>query len=209
MNLSLTLKIEDVKIKPGQVFDFVGILDHTLFSDDKFYLIYKYRFGKNQILFTLKQAFYFTVKGEPMHLPLGQNFDSIDKINMDEPWDNTKKDGLNFADSFEVLKGNDGIIKHRPNLDINQPIFGIGTEWMLSSINRKLELEHDKLKNEEDKKKQKIKKAKEDENKLKIEMILAEEEVLASNENEYETLTRHFLNFSTEIDEFFNSHRNG
>lgn len=195
----IEVSINNVSIFIGDVFDFVRVYYIKGLGplDAKLFLIYKRQSDNLQIYFTLRQAVYFTVKGNHITIPNNDDFDfpkEHEKINgnYEDYYNKIAENKMNFVDSFIVLKGNEDSEHHRPNLDINQPILGIGIDWMKSSIEKKeLEIilkqrrEADRQKNIELEKKKEIEK-------LKLIKLLNEEKERASNESSLETLNRQF-----------------
>jgi hypothetical protein len=199
---NIIFPINKVKIYAGEVFDFVNVNLIEDFSQptNKIMLVYKRRSDKVLISFSSIQASYFTVNGNAFDIP---NLDRVDTKNMTpftkESLSERNRDSLIFVDTFTVLKGNDGNENHRPNLDIDQPLFGIGLDWMKSSIEkRKLDLALKELDGIN-----KIKRARavaaEEEKQRIISKILEEEKEQAINENSYESLTRHFLTLNQNL----------
>jgi hypothetical protein len=199
---NIILSINKVKIYPGEVFDFVRVYIMEGFGEieGKCIIVYKRRKDNISISFSIKQYRYFTVNGANMDVP---NFDGFDfeslPILTNEYFNKRNQSGLNFVDTFTVIKGNDEIEKHHPNLDVNQPIIGIGLDWMKSSIEKKkLELALKELDSINKIRRAKAA-AKEEEVKRMISKLLVEEKEQAFNENIYETLTRHFLTLNENL----------
>jgi hypothetical protein len=208
-----TFGIEQVLIRPGDVFDFESFFDDS--DDDNLiegFLVYKRRSDNNSIIFSMRQSEYFTVKGKAGRYANWEKIDYNNRLQFtSENLNVITEDGINFVDSFTVLTGSIGNYKHYPNLDINQPILGVGLDWMESSIEKKkreLQLEEEnkilkrslqiQMQNEHNRF-QEIKKLKEEVTLAKISKILEEEKEQAINENSYESLTRHFLTLNQNL----------
>lgn len=136
---NIVIPINNTSIFSGDVFDIVKIYRDEGFGtiEPKVTLVYKRQSDNLQVSFSLKQAMFFTVNGSHMTVGNLGKFD-LQKIPLvtDEYLNKIDENGINIVDSFTVLKGNDNSERHHPNLDINQPIFGIGNDWMKSSIEK-------------------------------------------------------------------------
>ncbi|RYJ50995.1 hypothetical protein DR871_013800 [Flavobacterium petrolei] len=170
-NKNIILSINKVKIYPGEVFDFVRVYIMEGFGEieGKCIIVYKRRKDNISISFSIQQYRYFTVNGGKMDIP---NFDGFDfkslPILTSEYFNKRNQSGLNFVDTFTVVKGNVEIEKHHPNLDVNQPIIGIGLDWMESSIIEKAQIKKRQTDYKENEYKEKLKLQKLEEKRIKF-----------------------------------------